>query len=145
MWKNARLFIFCELWKELELPANSLQFLNATHLIYLAAKRLLVNFFRMLCKWRWSSLLVSATRKIQLRHSCKKRRRLLLSIKYLFNNLKRNSLEQKKLAFIYQRLQRTNWADDIFSSLPINFLCSFSKCFLHASVRIFYVVLLFLS
>lgn len=46
---------FCELWKELELPVNSLQFLKGTHLIYLAAKRVFVNFFRMLCKWRWSS------------------------------------------------------------------------------------------
>ena len=41
---------FYELWKGL--PINSLQFLNGTYLIYLAAKRLLVNFFRMLCKWR---------------------------------------------------------------------------------------------
>ena len=76
---------FYELWKEL--PINSLQFLNGTHLIYLAAKRLLVNFFRMLCKWRWLSELVStvfvSTHEIQLRNLCEHRRRLLLSIKYL--------------------------------------------------------------
>ena len=52
MWKNARLFEVSVSFagKELEIPVNSLQFLKGTHLIYLAAKRVFVNFFRLLCK-----------------------------------------------------------------------------------------------